>query len=71
MNFDDFCPLTSRTRAIDRFIGDTVIRLEQIGLLFDAEKTVVLTNHAQPPPILATDGRLQLTILEQEVAVAC
>ena len=48
-----------------------VIHLEQIGLLFDAEKTVVLTNHVQPPPILATDGRLQLTILEREVGVAC
>ena len=23
LNFDDFCPLTSRTRTIDRFIGDT------------------------------------------------
>ena len=33
----------------------------------NAEKTVVLTNEAQPPPFLATDSGLKLTILQRNV----
>ena len=41
--------------------------VEQVGLLLNADKTVVLTNEAQPPPILATDGGLKLAILQRNV----
>ena len=44
-----------------------MINLEQVGLLLNAEKTVVLTNAAQPPPILATNGGIRLTILQGNV----
>ena len=33
----------------------------------DADNAVVLTNEAQPPPILATDVGLKLTILQRNV----
>ena len=36
-------------------------------MLLNADKSVVLTNEAQPPPILATDGGLKLAILQQNV----
>ena len=42
----------------------------ELGQLMDslnAEKTVVLTNEAQPPPFLATDSGLKLTILQRNV----
>ena len=44
-----------------------MIHLEQVDLLLNAEKTVVLTNEAQPPPVLATDSGLKLTILQRNV----
>ena len=48
--------------------GDSLmIHLEQVGSLLNAEKTVVLTNEAQPPPFLATDSGLKLTILQRNV----
>ena len=40
---------------------------KQVGLLLNADKTVVPTNEAQPPPILATDGGLKLVILQRNV----
>lgn len=65
--------ISARSRhELAQLTDSLVIHLAQIvGLLLDAGKTVVLTTHAQPPPILATDGPLQLTILEREVGVAC
>ena len=44
-----------------------MIHLEQVGLLLNGEKTVVLTNEAQPPPFLATDSGVKLTILQRNV----
>ena len=41
--------------------------IHQVRLQLSAEKTVVLTNEAQPPPILATDGGLKLGILQRNV----
>ena len=48
-------------------IDSLMIHLEGVGSLLNAEKTVVLTNEAQPPPVLATDGGLRLTILQRNV----
>ena len=48
----------SRTGAID---------LEQVGLLLNAEKNAVQTNEVQQPPILVTDARVKLRILQRNV----
>ena len=54
-------------QELGHLVDSLMIHLEQVGLLLNAEKSVVLTNEAQPPPILATDGGLRLTILQRNV----
>ena len=64
---DDILIFARSRQEAGHLIDSLMIHLEQVGLLLNAEKTVVLTNEAQPPPILATDGGLRLTILQRNV----
>ena len=68
LRFADDILIFARSRhELGQLIDSLMIHLEQVGLLLNAEKTVVLTNEAQPPPFLATDSGLKLTILQRNV----
>ena len=64
---DDIIICARSSHELGQLVGSLTIHLEQVGLLLNADKTVVLTNGAQPPPILATDGGLKLAILQGNV----
>ncbi len=68
LRFADDIRLFHRSHhELGQLIDSSVIHLERVGLLLNADKTVVLTKRAQPPPILATDGGLKVTILHRNV----
>ena len=68
LRFADDIIICARSRhELGQLVDSLTIHLEQVGLLLNADKTVVLTNEAQPPPILATDGGLKLAILQRNV----
>ena len=68
LRFADDILIFARSRhELGQLIDSLMIHLEQVGLLLNPEKTVVLTNEAQPPPFLATDSGLKLTILQRNV----
>ena len=61
LRFADDILIFARSRhELGQLIDSLMIHLEQVGLLLNAEKTVVLTNEAQPPPFVATDSELNL-----------
>ena len=64
---DDIIICARPHHELGQVVASLTIHLEQVGLLLNADKTVVLTNDAQPPPILATDGGLKLAILQRNV----
>ena len=64
---DDIIICARSHHELGQLVDSLTIHLEQVGLLLNADKTVVLTNEAQPPPILATDGGLKLAILQRNV----
>ena len=68
LRFADNIIICARSRhELGQLVDSLTMHLEQVGLLLNADKTVVLTNEAQPPPILATDGGLKLAILQRNV----
>ena len=68
LRFADDIIICARSRhELGQLVDSLTIHLEQVGLLLNADKTVVLTNEAQPPPILATDGGLKFAILQRNV----
>ena len=64
---DDIIICARSRHGLGQLAASLTIHLEQVGLLLNADTTVVLTNEAQPPPILATDGGLKLAILQRNV----
>ena len=64
---DDILIFARSRHELGQLIVSWMIHLEQVGLLLNAGKTVVLTNQAQPPPLLATDSGLKLAILQRNV----
>ena len=64
---DDILIFAQSRQERAQLIHSLMIHLEQVGSLLNAEETVVLTNEAQPPPILATVGGLRLTISQRNV----
>ena len=68
LRFADDILIFARSRhELAHLIDSLMIHLERVGLLFNREKTVVITNEAQPPPFLATESGLKLTILQRNV----
>jgi len=53
---DDILIFASSRHELGQLIGSMMIHLEQVGLLLNAQKTVVRTNEAQPPPFLPADS---------------
>ena len=64
---DDILIFARSRHELGQLIDSLMIHLEQVGLLFNAAKTVVLTSETQPAPFLATDSGLKLTILQRNV----
>ena len=64
---DDILFLARSRHELGQFIYSLMIHLEQVGLLLNAAKTVVLTNATHPAPFLTTDSGLKLTILQRNV----
>ena len=63
---DDNLIFARSRHELGRLIDALMIYWEQVGLLLKAEKSAVLTNETQTPPILATDNGLTLTIFGQK-----
>ena len=60
--------VVARSRhELGQLIGSVIIQLEQVSLLLNAEKAVVLINETQTPPCLAMDSGLKLTILQRNI----
>ena len=57
---DDILILARLRQDLGQLIDSLMIHLEQVGLLLNAERTVVVTNEAQPPQFLATTADCKL-----------
>ena len=56
----------SRVEA-GNFLDALVKQLDRVGLLLNLEKTIIITNEAQPPQTITTTGGMILRVLPRDV----
>lgn len=63
LRFADDILLFGRDRAeVSSILDSLIVHLEEVGLMVNEDKTVVLTSEAQPPDFLSTPGGLSLKV---------
>lgn len=65
---DDILLFATNLPQLKAMMDRLVAALTEVGLLLNADKTVVLTTEAQPPQNVFTDGGLNLKILDRDSA---
>ena len=68
---NDILLLARSALEVGRLLDSLVAELSEVGLLFNADKTVVLTSPTQPPSTITTEHGLTLKVLPGNVALKC
>ena len=64
---DDILPFARSALEMGKLLDTMVAEFSEVRLLFNADKTLVLTNQSQQPSTITTDHRITLTVLPGNV----
>ena len=65
---DDILPFARSDTEVGKLLDSLVAKVSEMGLLLNADKSVILTRQRQPPSTITTEHRIKFKVLPGNVA---